>query len=82
MSGVGSGDRLARGANKASYTTTEGGVSEQKWSDMFSDFNPEEFRSAPNKSSIRTEVSSDNTDVSTSGNVSAESPEAGPEPTA
>jgi len=72
MLGVGSGDRLARGANRATYSTTEGGITQDKWSAAFDDYNPEEFRSAPNKSSIRTEIaetSSSDADMSTSGDV-------------
>jgi hypothetical protein len=41
--GAGSGDILARGGRKASYTTTEGGVSQKKWDDMFKDYEPEKF---------------------------------------
>ena len=51
--GVGSGDKLARGAVRASYSTTEGGVTQDAWSKAFDDFNPEEFKNAPNKSSQR-----------------------------
>jgi len=42
--GAGSGDRLARGAVSATYTTTEGGVSDKKWDAMFADFDPEKFK--------------------------------------
>ena len=42
--GAGSGDKLARGAIKASFTTTEGGVSQKKWDDMFKDYDPDKFR--------------------------------------
>jgi len=42
--GAGSGDKLARGAIRATYTTTEGGVSNKKWDDMFADYDPERFK--------------------------------------
>jgi hypothetical protein len=42
--GLGSGDRLARGAVSASYLTTEKKISDKKWSEMFDDFDPEEFK--------------------------------------
>ncbi len=41
--GLGSGDRLARGAVSASYLTTEKKITDAKWDAMFDDFNPEEF---------------------------------------
>jgi len=55
MSGPGSGDKLARGSVRANFQTTEGGVSEKKWSDIFDTFDPEAFKNAPNKSMQRTE---------------------------
>jgi len=51
--GVGSGDKLARGAARATYSSTEGGVSADKWNDIFDSYDPEAFRNAPNKSSVR-----------------------------
>ncbi len=51
--GVGSGDKLARGAVKATYPSTEGGVTAEKWNNIFDTFDPEEFKNAPNKSSQR-----------------------------
>lgn len=45
--GAGSGDRLARGARSASYLADESGsVTEQKWNDIFTDFDPERFKAA------------------------------------
>jgi hypothetical protein len=55
--GIGAGDKLARGAVRASYSTTEGGVTQDKWAQAFDDYNPEEFKNAPNKSSVRAEGS-------------------------
>ena len=51
--GVGSGDKLARGAVSARFSTTEGGMSQEKWDSMFEDYNPEEFAKAPEKSRLR-----------------------------
>lgn len=51
--GVGSGDKLARGAARATYSTTEGGITQDVWSKAFDDYNPEEFKNAPSKSSQR-----------------------------
>jgi hypothetical protein len=42
--GAGSGDKLARGAIRATYTTTEGGVTDKKWEEMFGDFDPDKFK--------------------------------------
>ncbi len=42
--GVGSGDKLARGAARAQFMTTEGGVSQDKWAQAFDDFDPEAFK--------------------------------------
>lgn len=41
---AGSGDKLARGAVKASYLTTEKKISQEKWDEMFGDFDPEKFK--------------------------------------
>ena len=57
--GAGSGDKLARGAISARFCTTEGGMSQEKWDQMFNDYNPEEFKNAPNKSRQRIEEVSD-----------------------
>ena len=82
MGGIGSGDRLARGANRATYSSTEKKVTDEKWAEMFGDYNPEEFKNAPNKSSIRTSpVDGSDTDVPPAGNVGTELGEAQPEPT-
>ena len=46
--GLGSGDRLARGATKAIYTVRdEKTVSQKKWDEMFGDFDPEAFKAKP-----------------------------------
>lgn len=50
--GAGSGDRLARGGIKATFPATDGGITQDAWSRAFDDYNPEEFKNAPNKSSI------------------------------
>lgn len=42
--GAGSGDRLARGMTRAQFMTTEGGISQDKWSQAFDDFDPEKFK--------------------------------------
>jgi hypothetical protein len=42
--GAGSGDKLARGAVKASYLTTEKAITQKKWASMFEGFDPEEFK--------------------------------------
>ena len=57
--GIGSGDRLARGAVRATYSSTEGGVTADKWNSIFDDFNPEEFRNAPDKSRLRSNAGSE-----------------------
>ena len=45
MRGAGSGDKLARGANKASYLVSEDKrISQKKWDEMFGDFDPEKFK--------------------------------------
>jgi hypothetical protein len=44
---AGSGDRLARGARSASYLADEtGGVSQEKWNDIFDGFDPEAFKTS------------------------------------
>lgn len=63
--GQGSGDKLARGASRANFQTTNGKVTQSAWDKAFNDFNPEEFENAPNKSRIRLRTNSDKTgDVS------------------
>ena len=63
--GVGSGDKLARGMTKATFPSTEGGVTAEKWNNIFDTFDPEEFKNAPNKSSQRSgDAGSDQTGVS------------------
>ena len=45
MHGAGSGDKLARGARKASYLVAEDKrISQEKWDRMFNDFDPEKFK--------------------------------------
>jgi len=78
--GIGFGDKLARGAARATYSTTEGGITQDKWAEAFGDFDPEKFKNEPNKSSVRT-ISDSNTDGGASGNVGTEPGEAQPEPT-
>lgn len=41
--GAGSGDKLARGAVKATYSVTEKTITQKKWDDMFEGFDPEAF---------------------------------------
>jgi hypothetical protein len=53
--GVGSGDKLARGMARATYSSTEGGVSAEKWANIFDSYDPEAFKASPNKSSQRNE---------------------------
>jgi hypothetical protein len=53
--GVGSGDKLARGAVRANFSTTDGGVSQEKWNDIFADYDPEKYKAEPNKAQQRTE---------------------------
>lgn len=53
--GAGSGDQLARGAVRATFTTTEGGISDKKWDKAFDDFDPKAFQAAPEKSRLRNE---------------------------
>ncbi len=47
---AGSGDRLARGATRAIYTVRdEVSVTDEKWNEMFGDFDPKKFQeSKPN----------------------------------
>jgi hypothetical protein len=82
MGGLGSGDRLARGANRATYSSTEKKVTDEKWAEMFGDYDPEEFKNAPNKSSVRTApVDGSDADGEPSGDAGSESREASAEPT-
>jgi hypothetical protein len=53
--GPGSGDQLARGAVRATFTTTEGGITDKKWAEAFDDFEPEEFQAKPERSRLRSE---------------------------
>lgn len=63
--GQGSGDKLARGASRANFQTTDGGVSQKKWDNIFDGFDPEEYKNAPDKSRVRLRTNSDETgDVS------------------
>jgi len=41
--GAGSGDRLARGAVKVSYLTTEKSISQSAWDRMFENYDSEKF---------------------------------------
>ena len=78
--GVGSGDKLARGAIKANFQTTEGGVTAEKWNSIFEDFNPTGYKNAPNQSSQRTEVSSGDASGESTGDAGAGVGETGTEP--
>jgi hypothetical protein len=73
MGGVGSGDRLARGVNRVTYSTTETKVTDEKWADMFGDFDPEKFKNEPAKSKLKADGS--HPDLPTSGDAGAESAE-------
>lgn len=75
MGGANSGDRLARGANRANFQTTEGKIDQDAWDRMFADYDPEEFRNAPEKSRLRS-----NSDTSEIGDAGAEPHEAVSEP--
>ena len=44
---VGYGDKLARGAVRATYPATEGGISADKWAQAFDDFDLEKFKNGP-----------------------------------
>ena len=55
MGGLNSGDKLARGAIRATYSSTEKKVSDEKWNDIFNDFDPKKFAAEPNKSMQRNE---------------------------
>ncbi len=46
MRSAGSGDKLARGAVKASYLTTEKSITDEAWARMFDDFDPEKFKNS------------------------------------
>jgi hypothetical protein len=70
MGGLGSGDKLARGAVRASYSATDGRVTEDKWAEAFGEFDPEKFKNEPNKSMQRAASDSD-PDLLPSGDVSA-----------
>jgi hypothetical protein len=70
--GAGAGDKLARGAVRATYASTEGGVTEDKWAEAFGDFDPKKFAAEPNKSSVRTEDNSGDASSESSGNVGVE----------
>ena len=50
--GPGSGDKLARGAVSAKFSTTEGGVSQEKWDAAFN-FDPEVYKNVAEKSKLR-----------------------------
>lgn len=43
MRDAGAGDKLARGVRKASYLATEKKITQEKWDEMFGDFDPETF---------------------------------------
>ena len=51
--GPGSGDKLARGAVKAQFMTTESSITDDKWARAFDDFDPEKFKNEPNPAQIR-----------------------------
>ena len=44
MNDAGAGDKLARGAVKASYLVSENRMTQKKWDDIFGDFDPEKFK--------------------------------------
>jgi hypothetical protein len=44
MNNAGAGDKLARGAVKASYLASEQSISQKKWDSIFGDFDPETFK--------------------------------------
>jgi hypothetical protein len=44
MNDAGAGDKLARGAVKATYLVSENLMTQKKWDDIFGDFDPEEFK--------------------------------------
>jgi hypothetical protein len=43
MNAAGAGDKLARGAARAQFPPAEG-ISDEKWNNMFGDFDPEKYR--------------------------------------
>ena len=53
--GLGSGDKLARGAVSATYLTTEKAITEKRWNAMFEDFDPEAFQKKENASRVKVE---------------------------
>lgn len=59
--GAGSGDILARGGRKATYSTTEGGVAAKKWNKAFDDFDYEAY------------IRGDNTNQESTGDASPDS---------
>lgn len=78
MGGLNSGDKLARGAIKATYSSTEKKITDEKWASIFDGYDPERFKNAPNQS-IRQEPAADSgdADVQTSGDASVSTGEAG-----
>jgi hypothetical protein len=53
--GLGSGDKLARGAVSATYLTTEKKISDAKWDAMFEGFDPDAFQKKENVSRVKVE---------------------------
>ena len=51
MSRAGSGDKLASGGIRATFQTTDGSVTADRWSQAFDDFNPEEYNGTKRGSS-------------------------------
>ena len=56
MSRSGIGDRLASGGIRANFQTTDGSVSQDKWSQAFDDFDPEEYNGTKRGSSASSEA--------------------------
>lgn len=46
---LGAGDRLARGASKASFVMHDGHLRDERWEKAFGNLNVEKFKQAPNK---------------------------------
>jgi len=44
---TGTGDKLARGLHKAQFPPAGGNVSQDKWDDIFGDFDPEAYKNSP-----------------------------------
>jgi hypothetical protein len=51
------GDVLARGATRNTFPPAGGNVSDEKWNEMWGDFDPEAYKKAPNPAQMKTEGS-------------------------